>query len=422
MSVTIVVGAQWGDEGKGKIVDVLARSADVVVRYSGGNNAGHSIMNEYGDFVLHLIPAGIFNNGTLCLIERGVVIHPPSLLDEMNALENRGIALNGLKISPYAHMVMPWHIAEDRGKEIGSSIGTTLRGIGPCYQDKVGRWHAIRMSDLVNKRHFLSIFEELYALKKRELSEKYPDNGIGLPDFSEMRLRYLDARERILPHIEDTTVLIHRSLAAKKQILLEGAQGTLLDNDYGSYPYVTSSNTISMAACMLTCIPPMAVKNIIGVAKAYVTRVGNGPFPTEITTSQLHNELQRAGREFGATTGRPRRCGWLDLPLLRYACMVNGFTEIALTKIDILGLLERIRLCTGYKNDPCPFGFVNMMNLDANKPEYQDIAGWGDLQGARFRDELPTEAQLFIKKIENYLKISVKYISIGGKRKEIITL
>lgn len=422
MSVTIVVGAQWGDEGKGKIVDVLAQSADVVVRYSGGNNAGHSIMNEYGDFVLHLIPAGIFNSSTLCLIERGVVVHPPSLLDEMNALEERGVELKGLKISPYAHMVMPWHIAEDRGKEVGSPIGTTLRGIGPCYQDKVGRWNALRMSDLLIKRHFLSLLEEIYGLKKRELEAKYPNNGVQLAGLEEIRSSYLQAREKILPHITDTTVLIHRSLAAKKQIILEGAQGTLLDNDYGSYPYVTSSNTVSMAACMLTCVPPTAVKNIIGVAKAYVTRVGNGPFPTEIITKALHDKLQHAGREFGATTGRPRRCGWLDLPLLRYACVVNGFTEIALTKLDILGSFEYIRVCTGYKNDTREFGLINMTNFSMKKPEYDYVEGWGNLEGIKFRDELPSAAQIFIKKIENYIQAPVRYISIGGKRKEIITL
>lgn len=421
MPVSIVVGAQWGDEGKGKIVDLLSETADIVVRFNGGNNAGHTVINEYGEFALHLIPAGIFNHETTCIIERGVVVHPPSLMEEMKVLLERGISLKGLKISPSAHIVMPWHIAEDQGKESGISIGTTLRGIGPCYQDKVGRWFAIRIEDMQDTQLFLAVLETTYAAKKQELYAKFPDGSIQLPNLETVRTSYLEAREYILPYIANTTSIIRRALAKKKHVLLEGAQGTLLDVDYGSYPYVTSSNTVSMAACLLTGVPFREVRAIIGVAKAYLTRVGQGPFPTEIEGPE-ENVLREAGREYGATTGRPRRCGWMDLPLLRYACMVNDLTEIAITKIDILGLLNTIKICDSYKGYNREEGLADLRNLDGKMPEYITTPGWGSLAGCRFRSELPELAQDYIKKIEAYSGVRVHYISIGGKRKEIITL
>lgn len=423
MSVTIVVGAQWGDEGKGKIVDVLAQSADMVVRYNGGNNAGHSIMNEFGDFVLHLIPAGIFNPETYCVIERGVVIHLPSLVDEMTALQERGISLKRLAISPDSHLVMPWHIAEDHSSESNWSIGTTLRGIGPCYRDKVGRWQALRAGDLLDKTDFLKKLDAIYTQKQHELIARFPSNKNELPIFGDMCQWYSHAIEKIVPYIRDTSVLIRQSIARKKQILLEGAQGTLLDVDYGTYPYVTSSNTTSMAACLLTGISPRDVERIIGVAKAYITRVGKGPFPTEIKGKLEHDFLREAGREYGATTGRPRRCGWLDIPLLRYAAEVNHLTEIALTKLDILGMLGHIKVCTAYQNTEPLLGSMDIRTLQNKKLKYQDTYdGWGDLHGIQFRDELPMQAGVYIKAIEEYVGVPVRYISIGGKRKEIITL
>ncbi|MDP3779560.1 MAG: adenylosuccinate synthase [bacterium] len=422
MPVTILNGAQWGDEGKGKITDVLAQSSHVVARWAGGNNAGHSIMSdEYGNFVLHVVPAGILNPDALCLIERGVVVHPPSLVDEMNVLKERHISLNNLTISPYAHIVMPWHIVEDQGRERGIAIGTTLRGIGPCYQDKIGRWHALRIGNLRNKRTFFVMLEEIYAVKQAELKAKFPSEKNLLPDFDVIKVSYAEAREQILPFIGDTTSILHRCIRARKNILLEGAQGTLLDVDFGTYPYVTSSNTVSMAACLLTAISPKDVDRIIGVAKAYVTRVGEGPFPTEIKGKE-HDELQRAGHEFGATTGRPRRCGWFDAPLMRYAAAVNHYTELALTKLDILGLLESIYVCNTYRNGGKTSHLIDMFDLADKKPEYMCLGGWGSLGGARFRDELPDGARVYIKKIEEYVGVPVRYISIGGKRKEIITL
>lgn len=420
MPVTIVVGAQWGDEGKGKIVDLLSQSAHVVVRFNGGNNAGHTVINEYGQFALHLIPAGIFNNETTCIIERGVVVHPPSLMEEMKSLLDRGIPLNGLKISPLAHMVMPWHIAEDRGYESGTAIGTTLRGIGPCYQDKVGRWRAFRIGDF-EKKDFLFLLENIYLLKQQELYAKFPDGKIELPDFEIVKETYLGAREYILPHITNTQGIIRRALAKKKHVLLEGAQGTLLDIDYGSYPYVTSSNTISMAACMLTGVSFREVQAIIGVAKAYMTRVGQGPFPTEIMGNE-HEVLREAGKEYGATTGRPRRCGWLDLPLLRYACTINNLTEIALTKMDILGLLDWIKVANSYEGLGREDRLDDLRDLDMRRSQYVTCQGWGSLEGCRFRSELPEPAQNYLKMVEQYTGVRVRYISIGGERKEIITL
>ena len=421
MPATIVVGVQWGDEGKGKIVDMLAQSSHVVVRYSGGNNAGHSIMNEYGDFVLHLIPAGIFNSETHCFIERGVVIHPPSLVDEMRSLEKRHVSLRKLKINPCAHMVMPWHLLEDKGNEADGTIGTTLRGIGPCYQDKAGRWRALRIGDLLNKESFLHMLQEAYIQKKAEIWGRFPQNGNEFPNFESIRDSYMDAREILLPYVADTTMLIHRYMDAGKQILMEGAQGTLLDVDYGTYPYVTSSNTTSMAAVMLTGISPKDIERVIGVTKAYVTRVGRGPFPTEMNEAD-HWHIQNIGREFGATTGRPRRCGWLDLPLLAYAARVNHLTEIALTKLDILGTLQVVATCMSYGSKRHMLGALDIQNLEQAQPFYTSNVGWGNLEGIRFRDQLPEQALKYVRRIEDYVKVPVRYISIGGRREETISL
>lgn len=425
MPVSIVAGAQFGDEGKGKIVDLLSQAAHVVVRFNGGNNAGHTVMHEDGEYALHLIPAGIFNEETICIIGRGVVVHPPSLMEEMKILLDSGISLNGLKISPAAHLVMPWHIAEDQGEELGQelgmTIGTTLRGIGPCYQDKVGRRHALRIGDMKDKEAFVLKLERIYLFKVLELSKKISNVMTLFPDFESIRSNYLKAREYMLPYIANTSTIVRRALAKKKQVLLEGAQGTLLDVDYGTYPYVTSSNTTSMAACMLSGISFREVRAIIGVAKAYITRVGKGPFPTEIESPE-QGILRESGKEYGATTGRPRRCGWLDIPLLRYACAVNDLTEIALTKMDILGMLKNIQVCISYKGTNKDEILSDLDDLDSQKPEYITHQPWGNLEGCRFRGELPELAQNYIKKIELYTGVPVRYISIGGKRKEIITL
>ena len=430
MAVTIVVGTQWGDEGKGKIVDMLAQEADVVVRFNGGNNAGHTIIDpERGKFALHLVPAGIFNPNTLCLVGRGVVVHPPTLLEEMKELESKGVSLKNLKISPFAHLIMPWHLVEDAAGEKGLKIGTTLRGIGPCYQDKAGRWRAIQVGDMLVQKHFLEALEKIYALKKKELSAKYGNpkasgaraSQSGLPSLEKIKKQYLEAREIIFKHIDDTDKIVKQALARKKHVLLEGAQGALLDIDYGTYPFVTSSNTTSIAACFLTGINPKEVTRIIGLVKAYPTRVGTGPFPTKLNVKD-DEKLRELGKEFGATTGRPRMCGWLDLPLLKYAAEVNHLTEIALTKMDILGLMPEIKICVGYKGVGAEVGAREFFNLSKMKPVYKTFSGWGNLEGCRFKDELPKEALRYISAIEKFVKVPIRYISIGAERKDIISL
>lgn len=417
MPVTIVVGAQWGDEGKGKIVDFLASKADMVIRFNGGNNAGHTIKNEFGDFALHLVPAGIFNPDTFCLIERGVVVHPPSLVEEMKELAEHSVSLKNLKISPFSHMIMPWHIWEEKAREEekklnGIKIGTTLRGIGPCYKDKIGRYQAFRMGELIDKNQFWKKFEDVYKVKKKEFGLKYPK--FRLSSFEEIKKSYLEAREVVVDFIDDTSKIIKKAVSAKKSILLEGAQGTLLDVDYGTYPYVTSSNTTSIAACMLTGISPSEVNRVIAVAKAYVTRVGEGPFPTEIKT-KLGEKLRELGHEFGATTGRPRRCGWIDIPLLKYACRINHATEIALTKIDILGLLPEVKVCKKYKK---PLGIFG--NLEDAQPDYKEFEAWGKIGDCRFSDELPEKTLKYIDYVEKKVAVPIDLISTGGRRKEII--
>lgn len=417
MPVTIVVGAQWGDEGKGKIVDFLASKADMVIRFNGGNNAGHTIKNEFGDFALHLVPAGIFNPDTFCVIERGVVVHPPSLVEEMKKLIEHGVSLKNLKISPFSHMIMPWHIWEEKAREeskqrAGVMIGTTLRGIGPCYKDKIGRYEAFRTGELLSKKQFLDKFEVIFKARKKEFKIKYPK--FQLPSFDEAAKPYLKAREATVGHIEDTAKIIKKNISAKKSILLEGAQGTLLDVDYGTYPYVTSSNATSIAACMLTGISPSEVNRIIAVAKAYVTRVGEGPFPTEIKT-KLGSKLRELGHEFGATTGRPRRCGWLDIPLLKYACSVNHATEIAFTKIDILGMLPEVKVCEKYKK---PLGIFG--DLEEARPDYKAFEAWGKIGDCRFSDELPEKSLKYINYVEKKVAVPIDLISTGSRRKEII--
>ena len=425
MAVTIVNGLSWGDEGKGKIVDLEAKSADVIIRFSGGNNAGHSIKNEYGEFALHLVPAGIFNPDAINIIERGVVIHLPSLMGEMQELlRNPDVSFQKFKISPFAHLVMPWHIAEDQGYEkeaaqniagrATEAIGTTLKGIGPCYKDKAGRWEAFRVCDLVSKKAFLARLEKVYASKAKWLRARFQ---VELPSFDAVRTQFLGAREYVLPYIADTSHIIQEALAADKSILLEGAQGTLLDPDHGTYPNVTSSPTTALGALMITGIPSSAVRRVIGVTKAYVTRVGAGAFPTELS-HELDEKLRNIGKEFGATTGRPRRCGWLDLPLLQYAVAINGTTEIALTKMDVLGQLPKVQLGTSYENGVS--GAPDMTRLSEMKPAYEEFAGWGNLAGARTRADLPDEARRYLERITAIC--SIGHVSIGAGRTETLTM
>ena len=417
MPATIVHGLAWGDEGKRKIIDMLAQKMDMVIRAQGGNNAGGSVKNdEYGEFVLHVIPGGIFNPDAINIIERGVLVHPPSLVEEMEELAARGISFANLMISPYAHMVMPWQIEEDRNREELSSytsIGTTRKGIGPCVQDKAGRSEALRIADMLNKSAFLKKLERIYCSKQLMFYMRYPSAEID--PFEKIRDDYLRAREYILPYIKETLKTIDRAIRAKKQILIEVAHGTLLDSDYGTFPHVTSSPTTAMAACMYTGISPLDVTRIIGVTKAYMTRVGDGVFPTEFNPEQSAN-LRALGKEFGATTGRPRRCGSLDLPLIHYAMRVNHTTEVVVTKMDILGLIPEIKLCTRYANHSQHY--FAMRRLQNMQPHYEHFEGWGNLSGCTKLSDLPSGARHFLKR----LSLPISCLSIGPSRNETIIL
>lgn len=416
MPVIISAGAQWGDEGKGKVADVDSANADVVVRYQGGNNTGRTVVNEYGKEVLHIVPTGIFRE-KICIIEKGVALHPPSFIAEIESLRRRGVPLDNLKISYFAHLVMPWHIVKDRGKERsgreGKKIGTTGQGIGPCYQDKMGRSQAIRVADMLDARHFAEKIQEIYHQKSAKLSH-YGE----LPPIDEVMYAYMEARELIVPFVTDTWKIIKDFLRRRLYILLEGAQAILLDVDHGTYPHVTSSSTGSTAALMYTGISPDEVEVIKGVAKAYVTRVGEGPFPTEIHGGE-GDLLREEGHEYGSTTGRPRRCGWLDLPLLRYATEVLHATELALTKLDVVGKMHRIKVCTGYRG-VSEIGAIEFLNLESQEPEYIEMEGWGELGNPECRDDLPENARRIINMVEDYTGIPVTFISTGPERSQYV--
>ena len=429
MPATIIVGGQWGDEGKGKVADVYSAHAHVCVRFNGGNNAGHTVYDETGKKIaLHLIPAGIIH-GVTSIIGPGVVIHFKSLLEEIDGLNRLGISCEKLMISPYAHLVMPWHLALDATREqkrpdsANQPIGTTLRGIGPCYEDKASRIYAFRVCELRNKPVFLAKLEQIYGKKLHLIgAEGYGreivTNPKLFPPLEKLRSYFERNIERILPHIrEDSTKIIREALVDGKRVVFEGAQGTLLDPDWGTYPYVTASTTVAKGAFDLIGNSRREVR-VIGVAKAYATRVGKGPFPTEIS-GPLGEELRKLGFEYGATTGRPRRCGWFDVKLLRYASHANGgFDELILTKLDILGhLKEPIRLSWQYKNGP-----LAMSAIDNMIPEYEMFEPWGNVDPAvRCRSDLPDEAKRYIQRIEELTRLSVGVISVGAERKAFVS-
>ncbi len=420
MAVTVVVGAQWGDEGKGKIVDVLSENADIVARYQGGANAGHTIVVGNQQYILHLIPAGILHAKPICVIGNGVVVDPVALLEEIAMLQEHGIPIEGrLYISHKAHVIMPYHKALDAANEQRQSIGTTGRGIGPAYADKINRT-GIRIVDLLDPHHLEQKLRKNIAEKTALLQQYY---GIT-PNFDveTMVQEYLAFDKKIDPYVGDITGLLHQAITDGKNILLEGAQGALLDVDHGTYPYVTSSNPTSGGACTGVGIPPTAITEIIGIVKAYTTRVGNGPFPTE-QTGAVGDRLRQQGQEFGATTGRPRRCGWLDLVALRYSTMVNGFTSIALTKLDVLSTFSEIPVATAYRIDgEIVKSFpVDPPTLERVVPEYTTLPGWKtSLQGIRRFDQLPVQAQRYVGFIEEFLQVPIRMISTSPNRQDIV--
>ncbi len=422
MSVIVIVGAQWGDEGKGKIVDVLTEKADAVARYQGGHNAGHTVVINNEKFVLHIIPSGILHKGKTCIIGNGVVVEPKSLIEEMDGLIKRGIDVGkNLFLSRSAHLIMPYHAAIEREQERlkgSKKIGTTGKGIGPAYVDKTART-GIRAGELLYPEVFKEKLKNNLACVNHLFKALYNAPAFDVDDIYSEYMRYA---ERLSGCIADTDVIVNRMIDENKNLLFEGAQGTLLDVDHGTYPYVTSSSSAAGGACTGLGVSPTKISSVIGVVKAYTTRVGEGPFPTEIKDS-LGEKIREKGGEYGATTGRPRRCGWLDMVALRYAVRVNGFSGVVLTKPDILDGLKKIKICTAYRFEGKLYEeFPKELNiLEKCEPVYEEVSGWKEnTGGVKSFEKLPSAAQAYIKEIERMLNVKVRIISSGQKRDELI--
>ncbi len=422
MPVSIVIGAQWGDEGKGKVVDLLAPEMDVVARYQGGANAGHTI--KWGDetFVLHLIPSGIFHDGVTCVIGNGVVIDPAALMEEIGQVEALGYSVEGrLKISHNAHLIMPYHKALDQARERwrdAEAIGTTGRGIGPAYVDKFAR-SGIRVVDLLDRDGLRKKLTAAIEEKNEILASVYGSDRLDVDAIVD---EYVEFDHRIDPYVTDTSAFLNDALAEGQHVLAEGAQGALLDVDHGTYPYVTSSHPTSGGACTGLGIPPTAVDRIIGIVKAYSTRVGNGPFPTELL-DETGERLRAEGHEFGATTGRPRRCGWLDLVALGYTSRLNGFTELAVTKLDVMAGLPELKVCVAYdidgkRTERFP---TDLETLRRAAPVYETLPGFdGDLAEVRTMDALPAAARDYLQFVTDRLGVRITVIGTGPKREETL--
>ncbi len=416
----VVVGAQWGDEGKGKIVDVLAEGAEVVVRYQGGANAGHTVVKGDDEFVLHQIPSGILHPTARCLIGNGVVLDPETLLSEVEELERRGVQVNGrLLVSSRAHLVLPYHKLLDQATERHQKIGTTGRGIGPAYEDKFGR-RGIRVGDLANLERARAVVAERVVRANQLLGLLGAAQNASVAEHQDLLTRLAP---RLLPMAADTGRLAYEALREGRKVLLEGAQGSLLDVDHGTYPFVTSSNTTAGGAAVGTGIGPTAIDAVLGVVKAYTTRVGNGPLPTEADEAQSET-LRSLGAEFGATTGRPRRCGWFDATVVRYAVRVNGITDLAVTKLDVLDTIPRIPVCVSYRIDGAVVDDVpaDAYQLGRVEPVYEVLQGWcRPIGAARHLAELPPQARAYLDRIQDLVQVPIRYVSVGHRRDQIIT-
>ncbi len=418
MSVTVLVGSQWGDEGKGKIVDILSEKYDIVTRYQGGANAGHTVEIDDKQFILHLIPSGILRKNVICVIGNGVVIDPTALLDEIALLEKNNIKVDGrLFISHNAHLIMPYHKLLDSISEQGNNkIGTTGRGIGPCYIDKFAR-KGIKIVDLLNKKVLEEKIRANLEEKNKILEKIYDNKGLDVEEIIE---KYLAFDKAIDKYIKDVPAFLNEAINDGKSILLEGAQGALLDVDHGTYPFVTSSSPTSGGACTGTGIPPTKIDNVIGIVKAYTTRVGNGPFPTELLDAD-GEKLRKIGSEYGATTGRPRRCGWFDAPLVKYSAMINGIDSVAITKLDVLSSFEEIKVCTSYKIDGKAVKSypTDVDRLSQAVPVYESIPGWKtDISNCLCFEELPDKTKNYLNFISSKAGIKIDIISVGPKRKQ----
>lgn len=422
MPAKIVVGCQWGDEGKGKTIDILASRAEVVVRSQGGNNAGHTVVSGGETYKLHLVPSGILYPGTLCLIGCGVVLDPKDLLGEIDGLEARGVSCDLLKIDPRAHVVMPWHRTLDGASEAmlgGKKIGTTGRGIGPCYMDKYER-SGIRVYDLVHEEVFREKAAAVGALKNRIITEIYGGEALDVDAIIE---EYVGYAKRLAPHVADVSVLTYNALKENKNVLFEGAQATLLDIDVGTYPYVTSSHPIAGGCAIGAGVGPNCFDEIIGVAKAYTTRVGMGPFPTELF-DEMGDTIRNKGQEFGVTTGRPRRTGWFDAVIVRHAVRTNGLTGLAVNKFDTLANLGDLKVCVGYrlKDGSIIRDYpADIREIEDSEPIYETLPGFeGDLSRCKSFEELPKTCQDYIKFLEDACECPIKMIGVGPGRDQIL--
>ncbi|MBI9075397.1 MAG: adenylosuccinate synthase [Desulfatibacillum sp.] len=424
MANIVVVGTQWGDEGKGKVVDMLAEKADMVTRFQGGNNAGHTVVVDGTQTITHLIPSGILQN-KICLIGNGVVVDPKVLLEEVDKLRGMGVEINtkNLFISERAQIIMPYHQAMDHAREAkkgAQKIGTTGRGIGPCYEDKASR-KGVRFVDLLDQEVFESMVREACEEKNFILTQFF---GVEPVDPDAIIGEYTEYAKRLAPHVTDVSVLLSQGIQEGKQVLFEGAQGTHLDIDHGTYPFVTSSNTVAGNVCAGSGVGPGQVHEVLGIVKAYTTRVGMGPFPTELM-DEIGDKIQAKGAEFGATTGRRRRCGWLDMVLLEATARLNGLTGVAITKLDVLGGLESLSICTAYE---CDGRTINHFPADLKvlakcKPVYETLPGWSeDISGVRKFEDLPETARNYLKRVEELLGAPIKIVSVGPGRDETMVL
>jgi adenylosuccinate synthase len=421
MPVVAVIGSQWGDEGKGKVVDMLAQQARMVVRFSGGDNAGHSVVNPHGEFKLHLIPSGIFNPGVVCIIANGVVINPAVLIGEIDRLNERGVDTGNLFISDRAHLIMPYHLLLDGLEEEargGGAIGTTRKGVGPAFTDKTARL-GIRAGDLLDEKAFRERLGTVLEYKNKILTGVYNAKPLSL---EEVFIQYRQYGERLAPHILETTIMVDEALGRGELVILEGAQGALLDPDFGTYPYTTSSSPLAAGACLGAGLGPTRLDRALGVYKAYCTRVGGGPMPTELNDATGELIRERAG-EYGTTTGRARRCGWFDAVAARFSRRINGLTGAVVTRLDILDILPSLKICVGYELEGKTIDYfpASVAALARCRPVYEELPGWlTDTTGVRDFDKLPAEARGYINRLEELIGCPVSLICVGPERGAVI--
>ncbi len=421
MPTIAVIGGQWGDEGKGKVVDLLAQEAKVIVRFSGGDNAGHTVINPYGEFKLHIVPVGIFSPHAVCIIGNGVVINPAVLIDEVDQLNQRSVDTSRLFISDRAHLIMPYHILLDGLEEesrAGKAIGTTRKGIGPAFADKVARL-GIRTGDLLDKEALLERLGFILDHKNIVLTKIYGVSPLSLDD---VYGQYCQYGERLAPYIRETSIMLEEALSREELVLLEGAQGALLDPDFGTYPYTTSSSPLAGGSCLGAGLSPFRINRVLGVFKAYCTRVGAGPMPTELK-DETGDLIREWAHEYGTTTGRPRRCGWFDAVAARFSTRINGFTGTAITRLDILDGFTQLKICVGYELDGDKIDYfpASVSALERCQPIYEELPGWqAPTSHIRQYEQLPAEARQYITRLEEITSCPVNLISVGSAREETI--